>query len=254
MIIKRTINDKEMTFELAPDELETAYREQERNYLTSDAVDKIEQYCEENGIRNFSQSNESLVNDCITRFENEEDCNQSPNDIWDNVIDVAMKDMLLRKSNSARNAASYIGFLDSLAKWTVRALSIEEAVEYFKELFLVENHSVMKIYESDNSDGYNLPKTQVYPSINDKGLFQINKGEKNTQQKITVDTPIGTLIAEVSSDPSFPGITLSIKRKDGSVHDCALLESNDEGFPLLVWGYEDKEDYSHKFIFDHEKD
>jgi hypothetical protein len=75
---------------------------------------------------------------------------------------------------------------------------------------------------------------------------------KKKLQDITVNTPVGILRAVESGDPNYPGIVLEIVKDDGTIHNCALLEANEnKEVRLLVWGDENKEDFTHKFAFSH---
>lgn len=78
--------------------------------------------------------------------------------------------------------------------------------------------------------------------------------------RIEVDTPLGTIIAEVSSDQSYPGIWLSFAsakdlNDDGTPWErtIALLEaSSDQSVELKVWADKRQtEDYTDVFPVEH---
>lgn len=66
-----------------------------------------------------------------------------------------------------------------------------------------------------------------------------------------VETPLGTIIAEVSSDEAYPGVWLSF-RINGDTYEktVALLEAeNDEMVALKVWSDEpSNDDWDHRFV------
>lgn len=86
MEIKRTFDGVEYTIELTPDEIEKAYRLQEKNYRLEDAECHLEPYVESGDISENSITDvvlEELVDWFFDRF----DCNIPENDIWDRVIE-----------------------------------------------------------------------------------------------------------------------------------------------------------------------
>lgn len=68
-----------------------------------------------------------------------------------------------------------------------------------------------------------------------------------------VDTPLGTIIAEVSGDEDYPGVWLSF-RKNGEnyVRTVALLEAEScDSVALKVWRDErENEDWTHYFAIE----
>lgn len=73
--------------------------------------------------------------------------------------------------------------------------------------------------------------------------------------RIEVESPNGTLIAEVCADMEYPGIYLSFRpaseESDGCERLVALLDQEDvppETCRLLVCADDDKEDYTTEFI------
>jgi len=77
--------------------------------------------------------------------------------------------------------------------------------------------------------------------------------------KIEVSTVFGTLFAQKSADPNYPGIYLCLKKEgQGGEHErqLALSEATPDhpqdgntALRLLVWGSEDIEDYTNAFTF-----
>lgn len=113
MKITRDFGAGTYTFELTPEELEKAYREQEANYRTEDArrhildfagydEDESEEYFDNyNAITIFQEryglslldlangvgeESAAIRQDIIDKFQHIFDCNIPENDLWDNTI------------------------------------------------------------------------------------------------------------------------------------------------------------------------
>ena len=52
----------------------------------------------------------------------------------------------------------------------------------------------------------------------------IYEATKNETEKMTVETPLGLLVAQASSDPNYPGIYITLKRADGVEIDLMCAE------------------------------
>lgn len=68
--------------------------------------------------------------------------------------------------------------------------------------------------------------------------------------RIDVDTPLGTIIVEVSGDSAYPGVYLSFKEAgDSYERTVALLEAeSEESVALKVWKDErESEDWTYRF-------
>lgn len=70
--------------------------------------------------------------------------------------------------------------------------------------------------------------------------------------KIVVDLPDGRkLVAEPSSDPLYPGIYVTV---EGTTEECVsvptILMEHDENLRVIVWGDKNREDYTHKIVFE----
>ena len=83
------------------------------------------------------------------------------------------------------------------------------------------------------------------------------------ENRIEVKTDFGTLIAEPSTDPNYPGIWVIITQPDDEGEyetSLALIEAaQDSEFPdsekklrVLVWADPDSEDYTDKIVTDFE--
>jgi hypothetical protein len=74
--------------------------------------------------------------------------------------------------------------------------------------------------------------------------------------KIVVQLPNGNqLVAQASSDPSYPGIYITLEGenvdKTAVSIPTVLMESLPEGeLRVIVWGKKDSEDYTHKVVFE----
>ena len=73
--------------------------------------------------------------------------------------------------------------------------------------------------------------------------------------KHEVETPLGTLIAKISTDHDYPGIDIVLRKPEGYEINVALVEvpcyDNDSLQGKLVtrvWGEEDEEDYTHLIV------
>ena len=83
-----------------------------------------------------------------------------------------------------------------------------------------------------------------------EGWFTPNCQTPCATARIEINTPLGTIIAEVAGDSAYPGVYLSF-RANGSQYEqtVALLEAErKDSIALKVWEDERKSDsYSHYF-------
>lgn len=62
-------------------------------------------------------------------------------------------------------------------------------------------------------------------------------------ERISIDTPRGKLVAELSMDPEYPGIYVFLIDEEGYEYNVALVEwSGSTDLRTLAWGSE-QEDY-----------
>lgn len=86
MKITRDFGSGPYTFELTPEEIEKAYRVQERIYRLEDARIHVDPYVESGDVPEKAVSDEAL-SDLVDLFFDRCDCNAPENDVWDLVIE-----------------------------------------------------------------------------------------------------------------------------------------------------------------------
>lgn len=73
--------------------------------------------------------------------------------------------------------------------------------------------------------------------------------------KISVDTPLGELTAEIGGDPSYPEIFVYLKRKDGFEIDLTAVSTDgkDDGISAYIYGNTSRDDYTLKLAWGKEE-
>lgn len=79
----------------------------------------------------------------------------------------------------------------------------------------------------------------------------------NTEKtkKISVDTPLGELTAEIGGDPNYPEIFVYLRRKDGFEIDLAAVSTDgrDDGVSAYIYGDSSRDDYTLKHAWTKEE-